>query len=79
MEDHLPKFEESLQRLEGIVKEMERGDLPLEQSLKLFEEGVSLSASCRKELEAAEGRVEILLKDDESLRAEAFGEGSESK
>lgn len=79
MEDYLAKFEESLQRLEGIVKEMERGDLPLEQSLKLFEEGVSLSASCRKELEAAEGRVEILLRDDEGLRAEAFGESSESK
>ncbi len=77
-EDHLPKFEESLQRLEGIVKEMERGDLPLEQSLKLFEEGVLLSASCRKELEAAEGRVEILLKDDEGLRAEVFGESSEN-
>ncbi|MGA3125431.1 MAG: exodeoxyribonuclease VII small subunit [Candidatus Korobacteraceae bacterium] len=75
----MPKFEESLQRLEGIVKEMERGDLPLEQSLKLFEEGVSLSALCRKELEAAEGRVEILLKDDERLRAEAFGESSQNK
>jgi exodeoxyribonuclease VII small subunit len=75
----LPRFEESLQRLEGIVKEMEKGDLPLEQSLKLFEEGVSLSALCRKELEAAEGRVEILLKDDERLRAEAFGESSQNK
>jgi exodeoxyribonuclease VII small subunit len=73
------KFEESLQRLESIVKEMERGDLPLEQSLKLFEEGVSLSASCRKELEAAEGRVEILLKEDGKVRAEAFGESSENK
>jgi exodeoxyribonuclease VII small subunit len=47
--------------------------------LKLFEEGVSLSALCRKELEAAEGRVEILLKDDERLRAEAFGESSQNK
>lgn len=75
----MPRFEESLQRLEGIVKEMEKGDLPLEQSLKLFEEGVSLSALCRKELEAAEGRVEILLKDDERLRAEAFGESSQNK
>ncbi len=75
----MPTFEESLQRLEGIVKEMEKGDLPLEQSLKLFEEGVSLSASCRKELEAAEGRVEILLKEDGSLRAEAFGESSENQ
>jgi exodeoxyribonuclease VII small subunit len=73
----LPKFEECLQRLEIIVKEMERGDLPLEQSLKLFEEGVSLSSSCRKELEEAEGKVEILLKVDGTLRAEAFGEGVE--
>ena len=73
----MPKFEECLQRLEVIVKEMEKGDLPLEQSLKLFEEGVALSSSCRKELEVAEGKVEILLKDDGTLRAEAFGEGAE--
>jgi exodeoxyribonuclease VII small subunit len=75
----LPRFEECLQRLEVIVKELEKGDLPLEQSLKLFEEGVTLSASCRKELEEAEGRIEILLKDDGKLRAEAFGGSSESK
>jgi exodeoxyribonuclease VII small subunit len=76
-EDRLPKFEECLQRLEVIVREMERGDLPLEQSLKLFEEGVVLSSSCRKELEAAEGKVEILLKDEGTLRTEAFVEGVE--
>jgi len=75
----LPKFEECLQRLEAIVKEMERGDLPLEESLKLFEEGVALSASCRKELEDAEGKIEILLKQDGKLRAEAFGESSENQ
>ncbi len=75
----MPKFEECLQRLEAIVKEMERGDLPLEESLKLFEEGVALSASCRKELEDAEGKIEILLKQDGKLRAEAFGENSESQ
>ena len=75
----MPKFEECLQRLEVIVKEMERGDLPLEQSLKLFEEGISLSSSCKRELEEAEGKIEILLKDDGKLRAEAFGEGSENK
>jgi exodeoxyribonuclease VII small subunit len=75
----LPKFEECLQRLEVIVKEMEQGDLALEQSLKLFEEGVALSASCRKELEDAEGRVEILLKQDGKMRAEAFGESSENR
>jgi exodeoxyribonuclease VII small subunit len=75
----LPKFEECLQRLEVIVKEMERGDLPLEQSLKLFEEGISLSGSCRKELDEAEGKIEVLLKDDGKLRVEAFGESGENK
>lgn len=70
----MPKFEDCMQRLEVIVKEMEKGDLPLEQSLKLFEEGVALSAACRKELEDAEGKVEILLKEDGKIRAEAFGE-----
>lgn len=75
----MPKFEECLQRLEVIVKEMEKGDLPLEQSLKLFEEGVALSGSCRKELEEAEGRVEILLKQDGKLQAETFGESSENQ
>jgi len=75
----LPKFEESLQRLEVIVKEMERGDLPLEQSLKLFEEGIALSGTCKAELEAAEGKIEILLKQDGKLKAEAFDESGESK
>jgi exodeoxyribonuclease VII small subunit len=74
----LPKFEECLQRLEAIVKEMERGDLPLEQSLKLFEEGIALSGSCRQELEAAEGKVEVLLKHDGKLQAEPFGDGSDN-
>lgn len=75
----MPKFEECLQRLEGIVKEMEQGDLPLEKSLQLFEEGIALSGSCRKELEEAEGKIEILLKQNGKLRAEAFGESSEDK
>jgi exodeoxyribonuclease VII small subunit len=75
----LPKFEECLQRLEVIVREMERGELPLEDSLKLFEEGVALSGSCRSELDAAEGKVEILLKQNGQLRAELFGESSENK
>jgi exodeoxyribonuclease VII small subunit len=73
----LPKFEESLQRLEVIVREMERGELPLEDSLKLFEEGVALSGFCRKELEDAEGKVEVLLKQNGQLRAELFGESGE--
>jgi exodeoxyribonuclease VII small subunit len=56
------KFEAALARLEEIVKELETGDLPLEQSLKLFEEGIKLSRLCNKRLEEAERRVEILLK-----------------
>jgi len=68
----LPKFEECLQRLETIVQQLERGDLALEQDLKLFEEGVGLSDSCRRELEEAEGKVEILLKQNGKLQPEPF-------
>ena len=68
----LPKFEECLQRLEKIVQELEKGDAPLEKSLTLFEEGMQLSATCRKELEQAEGKVEILLKQNGKLQAVAF-------
>ena len=51
----MPKFEDCLQRLEKIVQELEKGEIPLEKSLTLFEEGMQLSAVCRKELEEAEG------------------------
>ena len=68
----MPKFEDCLQRLEKIVQELEKGDVPLEKSLTLFEEGMKLSATCRKELEEAEGKVEILLKQNGKLQVEAF-------
>jgi exodeoxyribonuclease VII small subunit len=73
----LPKFEECLQRLEKIVEELEKGNVPLEQAIKLFEEGVRLSNSCRQELEAAEGKVEILLKQNGKLQAEPFEPSAE--
>jgi exodeoxyribonuclease VII small subunit len=57
------KFEEALSRLEEIVKALEKGDLPLEESLKIFEEGVTLSKTCLKMLDEAEKKVEILLAD----------------
>jgi exodeoxyribonuclease VII small subunit len=57
-----PSFEASLQELERIVKELEKGDLPLEQSLALFESGMRLSADCKRQLEEAESRVEILMR-----------------
>jgi exodeoxyribonuclease VII small subunit len=68
----LAKFEEGLQRLEKIVEELEKGEVPLEKSLTLFEEGVKLSTACRKELDEAEGKVEILLKQNGKLQAEPF-------
>ena len=77
-EDILPKFEECLQRLDVIVKEMEKGELPLEESLKLFEEGMGLTNACRKELEEAEGKVELLLQQNGRMHAEAFSGGSEN-
>jgi exodeoxyribonuclease VII small subunit len=69
----MAKFEESLKQLETIVDQLEKGDLPLEDSIKLFEEGVRLSALCKEELDAAEGKVQILLKQrDGSMKAEPF-------
>jgi exodeoxyribonuclease VII small subunit len=69
----MPSFEESLKKLETIVDQLEKGDLPLEQSIKLFEEGVELSAVCKQELDAAEGKVQVLIKQrDGTLKAEPF-------
>jgi exodeoxyribonuclease VII small subunit len=74
----LARFEDCLQRLEQIVDELEKGNVPLEQALKLFEEGVQLSATCRKELEEAEGKVEILLKQNGKLHPEPY-EGAQER
>jgi exodeoxyribonuclease VII small subunit len=68
----LPKFEECLDRLEKIVNELEKGEIPLERAVALFEEGVSLSNSCRKELEQAEGKVEMLLRQNGKLQPVPF-------
>lgn len=70
-------FEESLGDLEKIVKQLEDGDLPLDQSLKLFEEGVKLSRLCRERLSRAERRIELLTKEGDSLVVESFAGNSE--
>jgi len=57
-------FEAQLAQLERIVRELERGDLPLERSLELFEQGVRLSRECQERLNEAERRIEVLLRDD---------------
>jgi exodeoxyribonuclease VII small subunit len=58
-------FETSLEELERIVRELERGDLPLEKSLELFEQGVKLSRACQERLNEAERRIEILTRDNQ--------------
>ena len=60
--DKAASFETNLQRLDNIVRELEDADLPLEKALQLYEEGMKLSEVCQKQLEEAEGRVEILRK-----------------
>ena len=57
------KFEQAMARLEAIVGELEKGDLPLDESLKIFEEGIRLSKNCLKVLEDAERKVEVLVQD----------------
>ena len=65
-------FEASLSELEKVVKELEAGDLPLERSLELFEKGMALSETCRKQLENAETRVEMLIRKEGKIQPEPF-------
>jgi exodeoxyribonuclease VII small subunit len=65
-------FEAGLAELESVVKQLESGDLPLEKALELFEKGVQLSETCRKQLEEAETRVEVLTRRGNSIQAEPF-------
>ena len=58
-------FEASLEALEQIVRQLESGDLPLEKSLELFEQGIRLSRECQERLSQAERRIEVLLRDNQ--------------
>lgn len=64
MADKKQTFETSLKELEKIVRRLEEGDSSLEESLKLFEDGVKLSRECQERLNQAERRIEVLLKDE---------------
>jgi exodeoxyribonuclease VII small subunit len=66
------RFEDAMRELEDIVKRLESGDLPLEESLKIFEEGVALSRYCFSKLEEAEKRVSILVKDEGGVKRVPF-------
>jgi exodeoxyribonuclease VII small subunit len=73
-------FEEALSELEEIVNRLEQGDLPLEQALQLFEQGVKLSRLCHTKLDEAQKRVEILLKAaDGKMTQKPFAEGASEK
>jgi len=76
--DEQPKsFEASLEALEEIVHQLEGGDLPLEKSLELFEDGIRLSRQCQERLSQAERRIEILLRDNQGRPvASAFAEAN---
>ncbi len=66
MSNGKPKnFETSLEELERIVRELEQGELTLEKSLELFEQGVKLSRECQERLNQAERRIEILMRDNQ--------------
>lgn len=65
-------FETALQELESVVKQLENGDLPLEKALELFEKGMQLSDTCRKQLEEAETRVEMLTRRGREVQVEPF-------
>lgn len=78
-------FEASLEALEEIVHQLEGGDLPLEKSLELFEDGIRLSRQCQERLNQAERRIEVLLRDNQGRpvvsafeEAQAIAEDSDS-
>jgi len=64
-EEQPKSFEASLEALEQIVQHLEEGDLPLEKSLELFEQGIRLSRECQERLSQAERRIEVLLRDNQ--------------
>lgn len=67
------KFEKALKRLGEIVEELEKGELDLDRSLQIFEEGIKMSRICSKKLQEAEKKIEILTKDEGGkLKAELF-------
>ena len=81
----MANFEEQLTQLETVVERLERGELTLEESVRLFEEGMRLSQACKQELEQAEGRIQVLVEGKNgTLRAaemevEGDGEGEEDE
>lgn len=70
-------FEQALVELERVVTAMEAGNMPLEESLKAFEQGVKLTRECQQALQEAEQKVELLLKADKGIETTPFNENDE--
>lgn len=71
------KFEDAIKKLEDIAKELETGELGLDESVKKFEEGMELSKTCTKMLNDAEKKINILINDGEEIAEESFTPGEE--
>ncbi len=71
-------FEQALEQLEGIVERLERGDLPLEEALSTFESGVALTRRCAGQLDEAERRIDVLVREGERWMARPFEASEES-
>ena len=67
-----PSFEKNLEELESVIQQLEGGDLTLEKAIEYFVKGIKLSEACRKQLEEAETKVEVLLKKGDKVVAEPF-------
>ena len=72
-----PDFEKALAELEALVERLERGDLPLDEALKTFERGVALTRHCQASLQAAQQKVEILLKRSGQAQIAPFEESAD--
>lgn len=66
-------FEEAMDRLELIVRELEHGDVPLEKAIDLFQQGMKLSQLCGAKLEQVERKIEMIVEEDGELRKKPFG------
>ncbi len=72
-------FEEAMERLEEVVRTLEAGELPLEQALALYEEGVRLTRLCSAKLEEARGRLEVLAREGGALKVRPLESGGEEE
>jgi len=73
------KFEEAIEKLQKITQELEEGELPLEEALERFEEGMKLIGFCEKKLEEVEKRIQILIKEKDKFKLKEWEETKETK